>query len=81
MSYSLNDVDNYIARIIFNLLISICKFNMKVSLSLRISLPRAYLLTLTLNYDLDLGVMVPKVICDTLSSNCACVYEVSSNYL
>jgi hypothetical protein len=36
---------------------------------------------LTLNCDLDLGVRVMKSVCDTRSSDGACVYEVSSNYL
>jgi hypothetical protein len=36
---------------------------------------------LTLNCDLDLGVRVMKAVCDTPSSDGACMYEVSSNYL
>jgi hypothetical protein len=36
---------------------------------------------LTLNCDLDLEVRVMKAVCDTPSSDGACVYEVSSNYV
>jgi hypothetical protein len=36
---------------------------------------------LTLNCDLDLGVMIMNVVRDTPSSDGACVYEVSLNYL
>jgi hypothetical protein len=34
-----------------------------------------------LNCDLDLEVRVMKAVCDTPSSDGACVYEVSSNYV